>query len=262
MADERLARRRFALRDFVFVVRKREVDAAGVDVERIAEIFHGHRGAFDVPAGAAGADGRLPEMLAGLRRFPQREIARVVLFVLVDVHTRARLHAGDIDFRELAVGGKFRDAVVDRAVARVGEALLLQSFDQRDHVVDVIGGADELFGHLDVQRVDILEKRLDVFFGVLANADACGGGSLDDAIVDVGHVHHLHHAVALRMQEAAQNILKHERAEIPDVREGVDGGAAGVDAHLARMNGLQRLDAVRERVVEVYIGHQRLCAKA
>ena len=138
----------------------------------------------------------------------------------------------------------------------------LQSFDQRDHVVDVVGGADQFLGHLDVQRVDILEKRLNVFFGVLADADACGRGSLDDAVVHVGDVHHLQHAVALRMQEAAQNVLKHERAEIPDVREGVDRGAAGVDAHFARMHGLQRLEAVRERVVEVYVGHQRLCAKA
>ena len=138
----------------------------------------------------------------------------------------------------------------------------MQSFDQRDHVVDVVGGADELFGHLDVQRVDVLEKRLDVFFGVLADADARGRGGLDDAVVHVGHVHHLHHAIALRMQEAPQDVLKHERAEIPDVREGVDRGAAGVDAHFAWMNGLQRLDAVRQRVVEAYVGHQGLCAKA
>ena len=75
--------------DFVFVVREGQVDAAGVDVQRFAEIFHGHGGALDVPAGTAGADARLPEMFAGFGRFPESEIAGVVFFVAI-VYPRAR----------------------------------------------------------------------------------------------------------------------------------------------------------------------------
>ena len=126
VAHERFAGGGLALRDFVFVVRECQVHAAGVDVERVAEIFHGHGGAFDVPAGAAGADARLPEMLAGLGRLPQREIARVVFFILVHVHARAGLDAGHVDFAELAVVRKLGDAEIDRAFAVVGEALFLR----------------------------------------------------------------------------------------------------------------------------------------
>ena len=39
-----------ALREFVLVVRKHQVDAAAMDVELLAEMLPRHRGAFDVPA--------------------------------------------------------------------------------------------------------------------------------------------------------------------------------------------------------------------
>src|ERR1043166_3495976 len=121
--------RAFTLRDLVLVVREDEVYAAGVDVEGLAEILHGHRGALDVPAGAALAERRLPGRLVRLLLcLPEREVARVLLLVLVGVHALAG--AGDVarevDLRELAVVGERADAVVVRAfglvcVAAVGE---------------------------------------------------------------------------------------------------------------------------------------------
>ena len=53
------------LGDLVFVVREDQVEAAGMDVEDLPEIALAHRGALDVPAGAAAAPGRVP---AGLVR--------------------------------------------------------------------------------------------------------------------------------------------------------------------------------------------------
>ena len=88
-ARERFAGERFRLRDFVFVMREDQIDAAGVDIQRLAQVLDGHHGALDVPAGAAGADGGVPERLAFLGGFPEGEIARVGLFVLVHVHARA-----------------------------------------------------------------------------------------------------------------------------------------------------------------------------
>ena len=93
------------------------------------------------------------------------------------------------------------------------------------------------------ERGNVLEEGLNIFFGVFADAHACGGGVLDDAVVHVGNVHDLQHAIALGMQEAPQDVLKNEGAEIADVREGVDRRAAGVDAHLARM---ERVRAARD----------------
>src|SRR6202034_3104068 len=150
----------------------------------------------------------------------------------------ASLHASYVDFRKLSVRGELRDAVIDGTFAFVGEALFLELLDQRDHVFDVISGADKLFGHLDVQRVDVLEEGLDVFVREFADADSCSGGGLDDAVVHVGDVHHLHHAQPLGFQKAAENVLKHEGAEIADVGAGVNRGAAGIHADFA---GMQRL---------------------
>ena len=60
-ARERLAAvGAFALRDFVLVVRELQVDAAGVDVDGLAQVRLGHRRALDVPARAAAAPGRVP----------------------------------------------------------------------------------------------------------------------------------------------------------------------------------------------------------
>src|SRR5947209_4367782 len=100
-------------------MREDEIDAARVDVERLAEILHRHRGALDVPAGPSRAYTRVPSRLAfRVSRFPQSEIARVLLLILVriDALARARDVAREVDLRELAVCGKRRDAVIDRAV--------------------------------------------------------------------------------------------------------------------------------------------------
>ena len=47
--------------------------------------------------GRPGPIGCLPEMLAGLGSFPEREIADVVFFVPVGIGARARFHAADVD---------------------------------------------------------------------------------------------------------------------------------------------------------------------
>jgi len=260
-SDERLSRGCLALRDFILVVREGEIDSAGVNIERVAEVLHRHGRAFNVPAGPAGADARLPEVLARLRRFPERKIPRVFFIVLIDVHARASLNAGQIDLRELPVIGEFGDAVIDRAIACVGEAFLLQALDQRDHVVDMIGSPNQLLGHFDVERVNVLEERLDVLLREFADVDSGGGCRVNNAIIHVGHVHHLHHAIPLRAQKAAQDVLKHKGAEIADVGRGVDRRAAGIDSNLARMHGDERLNLATKRVVESYLGHFRACAK-
>jgi hypothetical protein len=58
------------LRQLVLVVREDEVDPAGVHVEGLAEVVHGHGGALDVPPRPARAPRRRPRRLAGLGRLP------------------------------------------------------------------------------------------------------------------------------------------------------------------------------------------------
>ena len=83
---------RAALRDLVFVMRKDQVDAAGVDVEDVAAVsladqVERHRRALEMPAGTAAAERRVPRgadrLVVGPRRLPEHEVAGVLLGVLV-----------------------------------------------------------------------------------------------------------------------------------------------------------------------------------
>src|SRR5579871_848238 len=102
-AGERFAGQRFRLRDFVFVVREDKVDAAGVQIERFAEILNRHDRAFDVPAGPARSERSLPEALAFLGGFPESEITSVGLLITIHVNSGAGDIAAEIVVRELAV---------------------------------------------------------------------------------------------------------------------------------------------------------------
>src|SRR6267154_2289550 len=124
-----------------------------------------------MPAGAAAADGRLPGMLAGLGRFPEREIAGAFLFVAIVVDARAGLNAAEINPGELAVIRKLGDAIVDGAFARVGVRLLLQALDELDHGVDVVRGANPVFGSFNAERLAVGEESLHEFFGVFTDTD-------------------------------------------------------------------------------------------
>src|SRR5882762_1312101 len=255
VADEMFSGGGFALGDFVFVMGEGEIDAAGVDVDCFAEILHGHGGALDVPAGAAAANGRVPEMFAGLGSFPEGEIAGTFLFVAVVIHAGAGLDAAYVNFGELAIVGKFGDAVVDGAFAGVGVGFFLEALDQLDHGIDVVRGADPVIGGFDAESFAIVEEGLDEFLGVITDAEVLGGGVGDDAIVDVGEIHYVSQAKAAEFQEAAENVLEDEGAVVADVGVIVDGGAAGVHGDFAGFFGDEGLGLVGERVVEVDFGH-------
>src|ERR1700722_5056551 len=93
VAHEAFPRRTLALGNFIFVVRKREIDSTGVNVQGLTKIFHGHRRTFDVPTRAALTDGRLPEMLAGLWCFPKSKVSCALFFVAIDIDARAGLNS-------------------------------------------------------------------------------------------------------------------------------------------------------------------------
>ena len=121
--EKGLARERFRLRDFVLVMRKHQVFAAGMQIKAFAQVLHRHGGALDVPARTAAPNRCVPGCLAWLGSFPEREVAGAVLLVFVHIHARAVFHAAEVFLRELAVLGEFGDAEVPRAVfGAVGDA--------------------------------------------------------------------------------------------------------------------------------------------
>ncbi len=106
VAHKRLAVRRLALRDFVFMVRENKVNAAGMDIDSAAEYFAHHRRAFYVPAGPPPAERRFPERFAVFRGLPQREIAHVVFLVFVGIVTKPALHLTHIEPRKSSIALK------------------------------------------------------------------------------------------------------------------------------------------------------------
>ncbi len=107
----------------------------------------------------------------------------------------------------------------------------------------------------DAQRFAIVEKRLHEFRGVVADTHAGGSGICDDAIVHIRQVHHVVQLESAQLQEPPQNILKHERAIIPDMRVVVYRRPARVHAHFAHFLWNEFLDFASQRVVQLNIGH-------
>src|SRR5579862_586872 len=139
---ERLVRRAFRLRNLVLMMHRDVIDAAGVDVDNLAEILHGHRGALDMPSRITASPRTVPlHQMIRLTEHPQREIVRAMLIrrmlealrgVLL-VETLARepaetiLAAVPLDVEVHAAPGDVRYARVD------------DSRRKRDHVADMIG---------------------------------------------------------------------------------------------------------------------------
>ena len=195
-------------------------------------------------------DGRRPERFALLGRFPQGEVARVVLIVLVHVHARAAAHPAEIGVRQLAVFGEGGDAEINGAFAIVCMSGLAQLLDGLHHVGDVLSGFDQPLRGFEAQHLAILAKRLRVLCGILCDWLVQSHGILDDLVVHVGDVHDVVEPVAARPQPAAQEIDKDEAAEIADVRVIVDGRAAGVHPDRIIRQGSERLHFLREGIIE------------
>ena len=167
-AREGLAGERFRLGDLVLVMRKDQVDAAGVNIERLAQVFDAPSRSTRCASPAGPARWAFPRTgLAFFGRLPQHEIAGVGFLVFVHVHARAGEVAAEIVVRELAVLGEGRDAEVDGAVARIGVAGLRPALDGRGHVGDVLGGVGQTLGPFQAQRAAVFEKRSGVERGVL-----------------------------------------------------------------------------------------------
>ena len=253
VARQSLAGGAFALGDLVLVVRELQIGAAAVDVEAFTQHLAAHGRAFDVPARTARAVGAVPlglVGLAGLGRFPQHEVQRVVLAV---EHGHALTGAQLVQrlARELAVAGKLAHGVVHVAAGRaVGQTLALQAFDQGQHLRHVLGGTRLVIGPGYAQGVGVLMQGGDHAFGQGTDGLAVVQRALDDLVVDVGDVAHIGHAQTAGLEPALHHVEGDHGARMAQVAEVVDRHAADVHAGMAgfeRGKGLQR---TRQRVVD------------
>ena len=127
---------RFRLGDLVFVVRKRQIRAATVNIKGITQAAGRHGRAFNMPAGPALAPRRIPCHLALLCRFPQGKVARI-FFVRFHVYPFAGACAQLIHFlaAQRTVATELFHRVIDITVrCLVGISLFFQGFDHIDDI--------------------------------------------------------------------------------------------------------------------------------
>ena len=226
----------FGLGDFVFVMGEDQIRAAAVNIEGIAEVFFGHGGAFDMPAGTAFAPGAFPIGFAGFRRFPQREIEGISL-LLAHGDSGAGLHFVDGAAGKFAVGFEFADFEVDVAVDFVGEAVVDDLLYHGDDIVHMFGDPRMNRSFLHAETAGVLKVGFDVFVGQIFGIHAFFVGAVDDLIVHIGEVLDISHIIAAVGKVAAHHIKGHDGTGVAQMDIVIGGGAADIHFDFSLFHG-------------------------
>jgi hypothetical protein len=181
----------------------------------------------------------------GLRRFPEREVARILFQV-------ARLlgdHLVRLCARELPVRGIRRDAEVDVAARLVRQAAVDELPDQRDDLGDDLGRARLDVGAAEPELVGVLDVPGRRLCCELRAPHLLAHSRLVDLVVDIRDVLDELDVVAALTEPLTHPHRNDERTRVSDVNPLIDRRAADVHADRARRRG--QLDLLpREGVVE------------
>ena len=93
-------------------MREDQIDSAGVNVERLAQVMHGHGGTLNVPAWTPVTEGRFPIRLGAFTCLPKHKVAGIGLVIFIYIDASPSTNAGEIVVRELTVRRKRADAEV------------------------------------------------------------------------------------------------------------------------------------------------------
>ncbi|MNT35246.1 hypothetical protein D3C72_1712670 [compost metagenome] len=125
----------------------------------------------------------------------------------------------------------------------------------------MVRGAAPDGGRQDIQRAQVAFERARKFGSDIPGRLAAAGAARLDLVVaavrirrqmtDVRDVHHVAHLQAVEFERAAQAVDEQIGAQVADMRVVVDRGPAGVQARLARGDGLEGPQAAAIRVVQM-----------
>ena len=251
--DERLAGRGLALGDLVLVVREDQVDAAGVDVERLAR---GASCSSPSTRCASPAGPRRSRCPTTARRASGPSTARSrgrrpCAYSSASTRSPTRSCSG-IEPGQPAVGRPRGDPEEDRAVVGpVGVAPSSERRDQVDDLVDVLGRPRQDVGRGHPQRAP--RRR-----GTRSSQRSASSPIVDARgararmILSSMSVMFITHVTAqpAAAQVADEQVGEQERSEVADVGRAVDRRAAAVDPDVPGLERLERSGLARQRVVE------------
>ena len=244
------------LRDLVLVMRELQVDAAAMDVDGVAERGFTHRRAFDVPARATAAPGRVPARQFRRRRLPQHEVAGIAL-------VRRHLDAGA---GQHLVGGTARQLPVLRisldreqhvALGGVGVAGLDQAFAHRDDLRNVRGRVRLKIRQVDAECAHVRAIGVRELVGDRRNRYLLVDRRLVDLVVDVSDVAGVDELRIVAAQQARQHAEHDRTARVADVHIVVNRRPADIHADPVRIHRREGFDAAGQGIEQVqgHCGH-------
>ena len=134
--------------------------------------------------------------------------------------------------------------------------LLKESLHERNLLGDMFRGTWHHIRLRHAQRLHIrTEDRLPTI-GEGANLLPLFRRGTNDLVVDVGEVDDPTDSVATRTKPAHEEVGEEEAAEVADMRRTVDGGAAGVDPDLFRVQRRKGSCRTRECVAQLEATHR------
>ena len=254
-----------ALGDFVFVMGEHVVHAARVNVKPRAQIFMGHSGTFNVPAGEALTPGAVPFHIAPrLGSLPQRKVPRVAL-QRVGVGPYAFQQVAAEVPRQLAVFGAAVDIKVNVAAGCVGGPVVQQRPHHRQHFGDMLRRPGKYMGGQDVHSFLIPPEAVGVELRDFRDGLALGQGGQNHFVAagfyqflphmpHIGNVFDVIDLVAVRRQDAPDPVRHQVGAQVSHMGIPIHRWPAGVHRNAARRNWPDFRNGLGQSVVDAQHG--------
>ena len=160
----------------------------------------------------------------------------------------------DAAMAQLAVIGTLGHLEIHVALRLVGETLFDERLRELDDLVDRFGASREVVDHVDAQGREVVHVVGRHFRGQLRHGNAAAVRLGDQLVVHVGDVHHQRHLVAGVGQVAFHGVEDDRADHVADVAGLVDGRAAEINAHRARLDRLEGLFRSCQGVVDAEHG--------
>src|SRR5262245_18958175 len=100
------------------------------------------------------------------------------------------------------------------------------------------------------KRVEVFPERVDILRGVIVDTQTRLLRLRDDAVFDVGNVHHVSDFETLELQVAAQDVGSDRAAEVTDVTVVPDGWTTVIETHLAFFERVELFNTTRQCITE------------
>ncbi len=215
------------------MMRKEQVGAAGMEVDRLSQVVHGHGRTFHVPPGTPGTPGAVPEGLLPPAAFPEREVQGVPFF-FTGFNPGPGQELLPFLAGKSAIGRKTGGIEIDITRTLIGQPFLLQAADQSHDLGDMGSGPGVMIRRADLQSGGVFPVGGDEAPRQVSHPNSLLGGAADHLVVDIGIILDHRHLKPAVDQVAADHVKNDKSARVADMDVVVDGGSADVVAHHGR----------------------------